>query len=91
MVLREIAYLDVMADFECAEVVELPHDTFDERRFTFAVLANESHFLASADCKRHIMKDIVFPEIFPQIFDDEREVSATRSRRKTQIQTTRIF
>ena len=86
MVLCEIADLDVVSYFEHAEVIELPHDTFDECGFSFAVLADERYFLASADGEGDVMEDVVFAKIFAQVFDDKREISAPRSRRESQVE-----
>ena len=76
-----------MPDLECTHIVQLPHDTFDEGRLSFTVLAYEGYFLAAADGEGHVMEDIMFTEIFAQVFDNKREVTASRGRWKTQVET----
>ena len=81
LVLGEITDLDVVSYFEGAQVVKLAHDTLDEGGFTFSVLAHECYFLASSDGESDVMEDVVFTKILSQVFDDKREVSASRGGR----------
>ena len=76
-----------MADLERAQIIQLPHDTFDEGRLSFSVLADKGHFLAAADGEIHVMEHIVFAEILAQVFHNEREVSAARGGRETEVET----
>ena len=91
LVLGKITDLDVVSYFEGAQVVELAHDTLDESGFTFSVLADECHFLASSDGESDVMEDIVVSEIFSQVFDDERKIATSRCRRKTEVEAARVL
>ena len=83
MVLGEIADLDIMTDLECTHIIQLPHDTFDQRRLSFAVLTHKSYFLSSANGERHVMKHGMLSKIFAQVFYDQGEVAAPGSRWET--------
>ena len=83
MVLGEITDLDIMTDLECTHIIQLPHDTFDQRRLSFAVLTHKSYFLSAANGECHVMEHVMRPEILTQVFYDQGEVTAAWSRRKT--------
>ena len=71
-----------MPDLERAQVVQLPHDALDECRLSFTVFTDERYFLAAADGEGHVMEHVMLPEILTQLFHDQREITASRSRRE---------
>ena len=85
--MRKVTDFDVVSDFERTKIVQLPHDTAHQCRFTFSVFANESHFLSAADGQIDVFNNGVRAVILTQVLNDNREVPASRSGRKTQVKT----
>ena len=67
LVLREISYLDVVADLQRSVKRDLTHNAFYEGGLAFAVLAYECHFVAAFQCEacsgKHFMVSVGFPDI----------------------------
>ncbi len=58
-VLREIAYLHVVANGEFASVSNLVHNGFDHGGFSFAILSDESNLLATLNHEGSVMEDAI--------------------------------
>ena len=85
LILGEVAYLDIMTDFQFTSKGNLTHDTFHERRFSLAVLTYEGHFLASLDGQRHMVENGVGSIVLSYIIADNRIVATSQTRRKLQV------
>ena len=87
LVLCEIANLDIMPYLECAEVVQLPHDTTNKGCLALTVLAYKRHFFATADSECSMLEYHVLTKIFAHIICYHRKITTTWCRRKTQTQS----
>ena len=61
LVLREVAYLDVVAYLERAGEGDFAHDALHQRRLALAVAANEGHLLAAAYREVYVREHRVLP------------------------------
>ena len=86
LILCKIANLHIVPDLKRTHIIELPHDALDEGRFTFSVLTHKRHLLASANGERHVMKHIVLAKVLAQVFDYQRKITASGSRRESQVE-----
>ena len=90
LVLRKIADLHVVPYLQMPVKRDFAHDALDERGFPFAVLAHESHFLASFQGEIHIVEHHMAAVCLPYALTNKRIIAAPRCRRKFQPQRGRI-
>ena len=79
LILCEIAYLDIMAYLQFASKRNLVHDTLHESRFSFTVLADESHLLTSLNRKSNMIKDGMSTIILTYFIADHGIVAASQT------------
>ena len=71
LILGKIAYLHIVADLQVTVKGYLAHDTFHQRRLSFAVLSHKGHFLAALDGQCHLVKHPVGTIVFPDVLADD--------------------
>ena len=92
LVLREVAYLHVVAQRKLARVVgDFAHDALDERGLTLAVLAHEGHLLATVDGEVDVVENHVVAIGFRHILANDRIVATTAGADKLQAQGGVVF
>ena len=64
-----------------------PHDTFDKRRLTLAVLADERHLVSALNRQIGALEHHLLSIRFPNILHDDRITARTGGRRKFQTQS----
>ena len=85
LILGEIADLDIMPHLQFSRIGNLAHDTLHERRFSFTVLADESHFLTTFDGERHMIEHRMGAIVLAHIITDDRIVATSETRRELQV------
>ena len=75
-----------MPQLQFSFIIDLFHDTFDQRRLTFTVLSDESDLVPSVDSQCDILEDQMIPITFSHILHNHRVRTGTGSRRKFQVQ-----
>ena len=74
-----------MTHLQFSRVGNLAHDTLHERRFSFTVLADKSHFLTTFDGERHMIEHRVSAIVLAHIITDDRIVATSETRRELQV------
>ena len=85
LVLREVTYLHVVANLQCACKWYFAHDTLDERRLALAVLAHECHFLAALDGKRNVAEHRMPAVILAHLVADDWIIATAQARGELQV------
>ena len=80
-----------MSDRQFTIKIDLAHDTFHQRRFTFSVLSDKCDFFSSVDRQIHIMENNVLSVCLAYVFTDNRIIPAAAGRRKFQTEGRVVF
>ena len=91
LVLSEIAYLYVVAHFQCAIKRNLVHDTLHESRLTFAILTYKRHLFASLYSKRNVREDGMVAICLAYSIADYRIVATTQTWWKLQVHSRIVY
>ena len=86
LILCEIAYLHVVAERQRALVLQLAHNTFDERGLAFAVAAHEGHFVAALDGQANVGEYTLLAESLAHAVHHHGVLARARRGRKLQAQ-----
>ena len=90
MVLCKVAYLHVVTNLQVARKRNLVHDTLHESRLSLAVLAHESHLLATLDGQRHVREDCVLAVVLAHVLADNGVVARAEARREFEVHGRRV-
>ena len=85
LILCVVANLDIVPELEHTAVVNLRHDALDQRRLTFAVLADEGNFLTAADGEVDLRKDLMIAVVFLHVVANHGIIARTRAGRKLEM------
>ncbi len=77
--------MNVVTDLERSDIWNLIHDTLDERRLAFAVLAYKRHLFATFDGKGYIREYSMRPIILAQFIADNRIIATAKTGRKLEV------
>ena len=80
-----------MSQRQRAIVLYFPHDTFDKRRLTLAVLADERHLVSALNRQIGALEHHLLSIRFPNILHDDRITARTGGRREFQSQCRSIL
>ena len=85
LVLRIIAQLNIVTNFQHSTVRNLLHDALHQRRFSFAILTHESHFFSTLDGEVHLVEHHVLAIVFLHILANHGIISTSTARRKFEM------
>ena len=91
LVLRIVAYLDVVPKFELATVVYLRHDALYQRRLTFSILTYEGNFLTALNGEIDVVENLMIAVVFLHFVANDGIISRTRARRELQMQASGVY
>ncbi len=92
LVLRKVAYLHVMPQRKPPRIVGyFAHDALHEGGFSFAVLADKSHFFAPVDGEVHVVENNVFAVSLADILANDGVVSAAAAASELQAERRIVF